>query len=256
MPFQLRNFSSIKKPIFSAKIGDFCIGDISVDDPQMSPNASNVDNGCDEAIGNNLILDLKEDVERLTEELDKEKEMVKQEIEKSEFLERKVSELEEEVESRRQEVGKLEKTKVSEIEKLNQELNREKEKSRQETAKISYLEEKISSLKDEIKENAEQIFELKSGNFELAGKLSREELHGKQKLEAEIEKHVVLTEKVLSLQIDLEAKEKEIVQLTKERSSDAEKLYSERKSTPRWRRAVVSARRFAPCKVSWLKRMN
>ena len=93
MPFQLRNFSSIKKPIFSAKIGDFCIGDISVDDPQMSPNASNVDNGCDEAIGNNLILDLKEDVERLTEELDKEKEMVKQEIEKSEFLERKVSEL-------------------------------------------------------------------------------------------------------------------------------------------------------------------
>jgi hypothetical protein len=67
--------STPKKSFLSVgKIGNYCIGDISVDDPQMSPNA-----GCDneEVIGNNLILDLKDDLAKLTEDIEKERELNK-----------------------------------------------------------------------------------------------------------------------------------------------------------------------------------
>ena len=218
--------STPRKPS-SANFGGFCVGDISVDDPQMSPSTNGVFNGGAEVIGNNLILDLKEDVARLTDELENELEQKRLEIEKSEFLVGRVSELETEVESQRQELENLSKLKTSEVEKLKQELGREKENLVVQTEKNVYLEGKVTNLQNRVEEleslatrKSEEVEELSRSKAVEVGKL-------KEDLDALVASNNDLQAKKTELENNVSIKSVEIQKLTSELEIERGRLASE-----------------------------
>jgi len=210
---QLRNFvpTQSKKSFggFSTpNVNGFSVGDISVDDPQFSPFKDSGGGG--EVIGNNLILDLREDVAKLTDDLEREKELRNLEVEKSDFLAERVSELESENESQKSEIEKLTKSKTFEVDQLKVELSREKEGFNLEHEKnqiqLSALEEEKAKKEFELM----QLSALSDRKTEEIDQLSSKLNKSEADLKVELEKTQILVEKVSTLEEEKVKKEVEL----------------------------------------------
>ena len=217
---QLKNFAPIQsKKSFGGfstpNVNGFSVGDISVDDPQFSPFKDSGGGG--EVIGNNLILDLREDLAKLTEDLDREKELRNLEIEKSDFLVERVSALEGENESQKSEIEKLTKSKVLEIENLKSELSREKEVLKLEVERNQNLTETVSELKREKEEKemeVQQISERIEMKTEEIETLSSELNGERESLKLKLEENQILLDKISNLEKEKEEREFELMQVS------------------------------------------
>lgn len=182
---QKKSFGRFSTPT----IAGCSIADISVDDLQFSP-CKEVGGG--EVIGNNLILDLREELSKMSEELEKEKDLLKLETEKNNCLAEKVSALESEKESQKIKIEEMSKLKAEEIETLTSQLHKDQEEKQSLFSKISQLEADGERLFYQL---AEKDREIETVSFELKN------VHVRYNLDLERSKS--LSDNVSKLELEL-----------------------------------------------------
>ena len=217
----------------------FSIADISVDDPQFSPCK---DVGGGEVIGNNLILDLREDLLKMSDDLEKEKDLRKMDTEKNNRLAEKVSVLEAEKESHKIELEEMSKLKTEETEALTSLLHKDQEEKQSLLSLISHLEaegERVSklivekereietvaaqlknvnerysldleerkSLSDKVSQLERELKEVQDSGLAETERLAVEVAHERGLFNLEVEKNWTLVEKVSTLEGQIQSQE-------------------------------------------------
>ena len=227
---QLKNFAG---PLRSKKsfggfstpnIGGFSVGDISVDDPQFSPTKVG---GGGEVIGNNLILDLREEIDQISEELKLEKEKTVLEVEKSQFLESRVATLENENARQQSEIEELSLSKASEIEKLhcqmNSELKRKQERVDLLSQKNEFLLTKISNLELEKEIEIQKLQDLYHQNESDLKNLSTELASEKEHHNLQVTKNETLNLLLSEAEEEIEQQRQSISEISQNLVAEAEK---------------------------------